>query len=155
MGRFSQNGDFVTTQKGAMYKLDLPLEKKEAAAIARRQKNEEERKERIFDARTRIIGVDREALCTQVTERNQADAVDHARNNAYNNDMIRNDKLAVLLQERQDKDTHNLQQQLNNFRFQNQKPDASGISTIPTFSKFKRQFARVTATRIWASRRLR
>ena len=68
----------------------------------------------------RIIGVDREALCTQVTERNQADAVDHARNNAYNNDMIRNDKLAVLLQERQDKDTHNLQQQLNNFRFQNQ-----------------------------------
>jgi len=107
-----------------MYKLDLPLEKKEAAAIARRQKNEEERKERIFDARTRIIGVDREALCTQVTERNQADAVDHARNNAYNNDMIRNDKLAVLLQERQDKDTHNLQQQLNNFRFQNQKPDS-------------------------------
>ena len=37
-----------------MYKLDLPLEKKEAAAIARRQKNEEERKERIFDARTRF-----------------------------------------------------------------------------------------------------
>merc|ERR1712106_28286 len=139
------------TQKGAMYKLDLPLEKKEAAAIARRQKNEEERKERIFDARTRIIGVDREALCTQVTERNQADAVDHARNNAYNNDMIRNDKLAVLLQERQDKDTHNLQQQLNNFRFQNQKRDSSGISPIPTFSKFKRRFARVTATRIWAS----
>ena len=34
--------------------------------------------------------------------------------------MIRNDKLAVLLQERQDKDTRNLQQQLNNFRFQNQ-----------------------------------
>lgn len=120
-----------------MYKLDLPLEKKEAAAIARRQKNEEERKERIFDARTRfgkifvrfflifflpfrIIGVDREALSTQVAERNQADAVDQARNNAYNNDMIRNDKLAVLLQERQDKDTRNLQQQLNNFRFQNQ-----------------------------------
>merc|ERR1712128_22022 len=115
---------FCNDTKGAMYKLDLPLEKKEAAAIARRQKNEEERKERIFDARTRIIGVDREALCTQVTERNQADAVDHARNNAYNNDMIRNDKLAVLLQERQDKDTHNLQQQLNNFRFQNQKPDS-------------------------------
>jgi len=107
-----------------MYKLDLPLEKKEAAAIQRRQKNEEERKDRIFDARTRIIGVDREALETQVTERKQAESVDQARNNAYNNDMIRNDKLAVLLQERQDKDTRHLQQQLNNFRSQYQKPDS-------------------------------
>ena len=68
----------------------------------------------------RIIGVDREALETQVTERKQAESVDQARNNAYNNDMIRNDKLAVLLQERQDKDTRHLQQQLNNFRSQYQ-----------------------------------
>lgn len=107
-----------------MYKLDIPLEKKEAAAIKRRQTNEEERKERIFDARTRIIGVDRDGLETQVTERKQAEAVDAARNQAYNNDMIRNDKLAVLLQERQDKDTRQLQQQLNNFRFQYQTPDS-------------------------------
>ena len=68
----------------------------------------------------RIIGVDREGLAAQVTERKNAEAVEDARNNAYNNDMIRNDKLAVLLQERQDKDTRNLQQELNNFRFQYQ-----------------------------------
>ena len=45
--------NFFTAPK--MYKLDIPLDKKEGAAIARRQKNEEERKERIFDARTRLV----------------------------------------------------------------------------------------------------
>jgi len=123
-----------------MYKLDIPLDKKEGAAIARRQKNEEERKERIFDARTRIIGVDREGLAAQVTERKNAESVEEARNNAYNNDMIRNDKLAVLLQERQDKDTRNLQQELNNFRFQYQTPDSRREWDLnnPDFLKIQR-----------------
>ena len=74
----------------------------------------------VDQSNSRIIGVDREGLAAQVTERKNAEAVEDARNNAYNNDMIRNDKLAVLLQERQDKDTRNLQQELNNFRFQYQ-----------------------------------
>lgn len=40
-----------------MYKLDLPVDYKEAAAIERRRQMEEERKSRIFNAKTRIIGV--------------------------------------------------------------------------------------------------
>ena len=36
-----------------MYKLDIPLDQKEAAAINRRKQNEEERQNRIFNARTR------------------------------------------------------------------------------------------------------
>lgn len=107
-----------------MYKLDIPLDKKEAEAIKRRQKNEDDRKERIFNARTRIIGVDRAALECQVTERNNAEAVDAARDSAYSRDMIRNDKLGVLLQERQDKDGRNLHQKLNEFRSQYQTPDS-------------------------------
>ena len=40
-----------------MYKLDLPIDYKEAAAIERRRCQEEQRKSRIFNAKTRIIGV--------------------------------------------------------------------------------------------------
>jgi hypothetical protein len=103
-----------------MYKLDIPLDKKEAEAIKRRQKNEEDRKERIFNARTRIIGVDREGLEYQVNERRNADNVEAGRNQAYSRDMIRNDKLGVLLQERSDKDQKQLHKKLNEFRFQYQ-----------------------------------
>merc|ERR1712126_630969 len=81
-------------------------------------------KERIFNARTRIIGVDRAALECQVTERNNAEAVEAARDSAYSRDMIRNDKLGVLLQERQDKDARNLHKKLNEFRSQYQTPDS-------------------------------
>ena len=40
-----------------MYKLDLPVDYKEAAAIERRRNMEEQRKSRIFNAKTRTIGV--------------------------------------------------------------------------------------------------
>ena len=40
-----------------MYKLDIPLDLKEAAAIERRRKLEKERQNRIFNARVRTIGV--------------------------------------------------------------------------------------------------
>ena len=92
------------------------------------QKNEDDRKERIFNARTRIIGVDRAALECQVTERNNAEAVEAARDSAYSRDMIRNDKLGVLLQERQDKDARNLHKKLNEFRSQYQVKKIKGWS---------------------------
>lgn len=40
-----------------MYKLDLPVDYKEASAIERRRNVEEQRKSRIFNARVRTIGV--------------------------------------------------------------------------------------------------
>ena len=40
-----------------MYKFDLPLDTREANAIARRRNCEEQRKSRIFDAQTRQIGL--------------------------------------------------------------------------------------------------
>jgi len=106
-----------------MYKLDIPLDQKEAAAISQRQRNEEERKSRIFNARTRLIGVDKQALEAQVTERNAMQTTEQTRNDAYAREMIKNDKLGVLYQERQDRDVRELQKSLNDFRLQNQRPD--------------------------------
>ena len=40
-----------------MYKLDLPVDYKEAAAIERRRNMEEQRKSRIFNSKSRTIGV--------------------------------------------------------------------------------------------------
>lgn len=45
------------SQRRKMYKLDLPVDYKEAAAIERRRRMEEERKSRIFNAKCRTIGV--------------------------------------------------------------------------------------------------
>lgn len=106
-----------------MYKLDIPIDQKEAAAINQRRRNEENRMSRIFNARTRLIGVDKDALDAQVTERNNMQSADSARNNAYAREMIKNDKLGVLYQERQERDARDLQKSLNEFRFQNQQQD--------------------------------
>merc|ERR1719370_2191436 len=106
-----------------MYKLDIPLDQKEAAAINRRKQNEEERQNRIFNARTRLIGVDKEALNHQVGDRNQRQQMDQQRHEAYAREMIKNDKLGVLYQERQERDVRELQKNLNDFRFQNQRED--------------------------------
>lgn len=48
---------FFVTQSIKMYKLDLPVDYKEAAAIERRRNMEEQRKSRIFNAKCRTIGV--------------------------------------------------------------------------------------------------
>ena len=40
-----------------MYKLDLPIDLRESAAIQRRKIKEQQRQSRIFNARVRTIGV--------------------------------------------------------------------------------------------------
>jgi len=118
--------DFLLSKSHAlqkMYKLDIPLDQKEAAAINRRKQNEEERQNRIFNARTRLIGVDKEALNHQVNDRNKMQQMDQQRHDAYAREMIKNDKLGVLYQERQERDVRELQKSLNEFRLQHQRPE--------------------------------
>lgn len=49
-----------------MHKLDLPIDNIEAAAIARRRNRESQRQSRIFNAKTRIIGVSSVVLLNEV-----------------------------------------------------------------------------------------
>lgn len=44
---------------------------KEAAVIERRRRFEEDRKQRIFNARQRVIGVDSQGLANQINEKNE------------------------------------------------------------------------------------
>ena len=66
-----------------MYKLDLPVDYKEAAAIERRRNMEEQRKSRIFNAKTRIIGIDIQAVEQQIKDRKEIQEVEKKREKAY------------------------------------------------------------------------
>lgn len=60
------------TQKGIMLNLNLAATKndlKETSMIEHRRKDEEERKKLIFNARERVIGIDKQALATQIAEK--------------------------------------------------------------------------------------
>lgn len=93
-----------------MYKLDLPVDLKEQAAIERRRRLEKERQARIFNNKFRLIGVitsiyliwylkssskliffsrtkqvDKNALDQQITDKNFMDEMEKKRSEAYGN----------------------------------------------------------------------
>ncbi|VDO92943.1 unnamed protein product [Schistosoma mattheei] len=84
-----------------MYKLDLPIDTKEAAAIELRRRREKERQARIFDSRFRQIGVISKTA-----------------------DAARNDKIACLFEKRQHDDEKELAKNLNEFRSVHQQPES-------------------------------
>lgn len=106
-----------------MYKLDLPIDYKEAAAIERRRCQEEQRKTRIFNAKTRIIGVDMQAVEQQVKDREQMELMERRREKAFAADAVRNDKITQLLENRQQHDQRELDKALNEFRTMHQQAD--------------------------------
>lgn len=105
-----------------MYKLDLPVDMKESAAIERRRNRELQRQSRIFNARVRTIGIDLNALNEQVQDRTRREVEEERRHNAFAADMTRNDKITVLLQKRQEHDMRELNKAVNEFRQSNQQP---------------------------------
>ncbi|CAH3164357.1 unnamed protein product [Pocillopora meandrina] len=105
-----------------MYKLDLPVDMKESAAIERRRNRELQRQSRIFNARVRTIGIDLNALNEQVQDRTRREVEEERRHNAFAADMTRNDKITVLLQKRQEHDMRELNKAVNEFRQSYQQP---------------------------------
>lgn len=107
-----------------MYKLDLPVDYKEAAAIERRRAMEDERKTRIFNAKTRQIGVDRQAIDQQMFDKKQMEEFERKRHEAFAADALRNDKIASMLETRQEHDVRALNEALNEFRALHQQPSS-------------------------------
>ncbi|XP_048742780.1 RIB43A-like with coiled-coils protein 2 [Ostrea edulis] len=107
-----------------MYKLDLPVDYKEAAAIDRRRRMEEERKSRIFNAKCRTIGVDTQAIDQQVQDKKQHEDYERKREIAFANDAVRNDKISQLIEKRQEADMRELNRAMNEFRMMHQQPDS-------------------------------
>ncbi|XP_015679062.1 RIB43A-like with coiled-coils protein 2 [Protobothrops mucrosquamatus] len=95
----------------------------EAAARERRRYRELQRQSRIFDARVRTIGIDKEALDTQVKDKKIQEAVQKARDDSIAAEMKQNDKILCLLDQRKERDAQILNKAVNEFRQNYQKPE--------------------------------
>lgn len=84
-----------------MFKLDLPVDLREAAALKAKRQREEERKGRIFDSKQRTIGFDYDALKKQMEERRAREEEDRKLQTAADLEMVRQDKLIQQHEQRQ------------------------------------------------------
>lgn len=84
-----------------MFKLDLPVDRREAAALQARRQREEERKTRIFDSKQRTMGFDYDMLKRQADERRARDEEERKLQAAADAEMVRQDKLIQVLEARQ------------------------------------------------------
>ncbi|KAM6284251.1 RIB43A-like with coiled-coils protein 2 [Spheniscus humboldti] len=106
-----------------MSRLGLQRDLQEAAALERRRQRELQRQSRIFNARVRTIGVDKDALDTQVKDRKIQEAAEKARNEELANEMKQNDKIMCMLEERQKNDIRNINKAISEFQKNFQKPE--------------------------------
>mmetsp|Transcript_5762 Transcript_5762/g.13971 ORF Transcript_5762/g.13971 Transcript_5762/m.13971 type:complete len:387 (-) Transcript_5762:108-1268(-) len=77
---------------------DVSREQQESRVIDRRRRLEEERKHRIFNAKQRTIGVDRQALEQQHIEKQAAREVEEARDAAFADRMLVTEQRVQLLE---------------------------------------------------------
>uniref|UniRef100_A0A8C0H7V4 RIB43A-like with coiled-coils protein 1 n=1 Tax=Chelonoidis abingdonii TaxID=106734 RepID=A0A8C0H7V4_CHEAB len=107
-----------------MHKVDLPLENKEAAALEARREREKQRLSRIFNARHRTMGVDVEALRSQVEERKLREETEKRRDETYgeNAERVLCDQVAQMLEEEECQRVRRLHQAVQEFREQQQPP---------------------------------
>lgn len=95
----------------------------EAASIDFRRRNEEERKRRIFNPRTRLIGIDREAIDQQVIEKNAQRQHEVEIQRQYDNELLcRNHELNLQLNALA-RERFKLQCEINEFRAKFQRRD--------------------------------
>ncbi|KAI5713112.1 hypothetical protein M8J75_013817 [Diaphorina citri] len=64
------------------------IQRKESAKIERKQRLEEERKKKIFNAKNRIIGIDKEALDKQIREKREMLEEERKKEELYNKQML-------------------------------------------------------------------
>ncbi|XP_078062277.1 RIB43A-like with coiled-coils protein 2, partial [Mustelus asterias] len=105
-----------------MYKLDLPVDPKQTAAIERRRNAEQQRQSRIFDARHRTIGVDRPFLDDQVKDKKKREGSERLRDEAFDAENLRFDKTAQLLEAQEAERILQLNKEVNEFRTRYQQP---------------------------------
>ncbi|XP_021918477.1 RIB43A-like with coiled-coils protein 1 [Zootermopsis nevadensis] len=103
--------------------LMLPEDHKQAAAIERRRKFEEERKRRIFNDRQRLIGIDLAALEQQITEQKANEEEQHRKDESFEEQCIRDAKMALLFEKKFEEEKRRINEDINTFRAIYQRPE--------------------------------
>ncbi|XP_007530905.1 RIB43A-like with coiled-coils protein 1 [Erinaceus europaeus] len=103
-----------------MYKTDLSVDPKEVAAIQARRNREKDRQARFFNVRTRVMGVDVEALNKQVEERKLREATERNKEAAHGTTQVHYDLVAQMLEKEQAERTRRLAKKVQEYREQKQ-----------------------------------
>ncbi|XP_030745741.1 RIB43A-like with coiled-coils protein 2 [Sitophilus oryzae] len=108
-----------------MLQFELMTEKdrKEAAYIERRRIQEEERRKRIFDPRSRLIGIDTHVLKSQIEEKKRREDEVKRVEEIFEENLRRADEVAIALAQKEQDERRKLQQEINKYRHQFQKPE--------------------------------
>ncbi|KAJ8915631.1 hypothetical protein NQ315_003415 [Exocentrus adspersus] len=108
-----------------MLNFDLMTERdrREAAAVERRRLFEEERKKRIFNPRNRLIGINREVLQQQIAEKQQREAEEKNLTRRFQEQLRKADEIALELDRKEKQDRIKVQEEINNYRKNYQKPE--------------------------------
>ncbi|KAM8974529.1 RIB43A-like with coiled-coils protein 2 [Pelodytes ibericus] len=106
-----------------MERPELPRDLHEVARLDCRRNAERQRQETVLNARTRSIGVDKQALDVQVHGKKIQKEIENKIQEQYDAQMIQHDKIACLLDERQKDDIKILNKAIDEFRLCFQKKE--------------------------------
>ncbi|KAL2914447.1 hypothetical protein HK105_206014 [Polyrhizophydium stewartii] len=105
-----------------MYKVEILGDNLQAAAIQRRKRLDEERKQRIFNPRVRVLGIDLQALDEQIQIKNEIKSIEKERNDAMDHTSKINNEILQLMDDQVAQARRHKMQQMNEFRRDFQQP---------------------------------
>ncbi|GJQ77351.1 hypothetical protein Trydic_g20761 [Trypoxylus dichotomus] len=105
------------------FQLMTEKDRKEAALIERRRAIEEERKKRIFNPRTRLFGIDYQALDRQIAEKKKQESEQKQLEDYYASQLQQHDEISIALEAKEKEERRKVQQEINEFRKIYQKPE--------------------------------
>ncbi|XP_056095389.1 RIB43A-like with coiled-coils protein 1 [Rhinichthys klamathensis goyatoka] len=113
-----------------MYKVDLPVDESEQRAVERRRAAEAERKSRIFNSRSRVIGVDLRALHKQQDDKRDRLEMEKQRDMAHDLLRLSLDETALQQKKEDDELRRELAQDMVQFRAIHQRAEDSRDADI-------------------------
>ncbi|XP_029378176.1 RIB43A-like with coiled-coils protein 2 [Echeneis naucrates] len=120
-----------------MLQFELLSDRMKRESLQKRRDREAERRERVFNDKTRSIGVDKEALDMQVKEKKKQQEAEREREQACDADLCHNSKVAFILHSREEKKQRALEKDIVNYRLRHQQeyepnpPDQEEAQMMP------------------------
>ncbi|KAJ3402667.1 Protein Tax-1, partial [Chytridiales sp. JEL 0842] len=109
--------------KYEMYKVEIPQDTLQQAALERRRRLDEERKKRIFDPKARILGIDIKSLDEQIRLKNESKLIDKQRDLAFDTQMKYTNAILDTLDAQSQLSRRQVLLDTNEFRSKYQRPE--------------------------------
>ncbi|XP_068991541.1 RIB43A-like with coiled-coils protein 2 [Neodiprion pinetum] len=105
------------------FQLATPQDLRAAAKVEHKRQIEEARKSRIFNPRSRRIGIDKEFLDKQVEEKKQLAQLEKEKEYRMDEQLVRSSRLAMMLEKREEEEKRKINKEINTFRTVYQRPE--------------------------------